>query len=138
MTGTENDGTDGADRGEVGSVGEEAVKLLAALQDWAGKSGGEYAGAATGAAASAASALGAVNEHIATGAEECRYCPVCRLIASARGTSPEVRQHLAAAASSLMQAVAGVMATHTGPDTKAENETGVEKIDLTDDDWEDD
>ena len=138
MTGTENDGTNEDDRDEVGSVGEEAVKLLAALQDWAGKSGGEYAGAAAGAAASAASALGAVNEHIATGAEECRYCPVCRLIASARGTSPEVRQHLAAAASSLMQAVAGVMATHTGPDTKAENETGVAKIDLTDDDWEDD
>ncbi len=96
----------------VGSVGEEAAKLLGALQEWAKESGSDYANAAAGAAAGAASSLGAVNEHIATGGKECRYCPICQMISAVRETSPEVKQHLASAATSLMQAVAGVMATH--------------------------
>ena len=80
-----------------------------------------------------------VNEHIATGGEDCRYCPVCQVISAVRGTSPEVRQHLAAAASSLMQAAAGLLATPV-PDRAARVGDGsVEKIDLDDDDeWEDD
>jgi hypothetical protein len=127
-------------REPVGSVGEEAAKLLGALQEWARESGSDYANAAAGTATSAASSFGAVNEHIATGGDDCRYCPVCQVISVARGTSPEVKQHLASAASSLMQAVAGVLATHAPPEQPGgERDWGVEKIDLSgDDEWEDD
>jgi hypothetical protein len=72
------------------------------------------------------------NEHIATGAEECRYCPVCQVIHLVRATSPEVKAHLAVAASSLMQAAAGVLATHVPTEQKGP----VEKIDLDDTDWD--
>ena len=123
----------------VGSVGEEAAKLLAALQDWAKESGSEYATAGAAAAAGAASALQDVNEHIAHG-EDCRYCPVCRVISAVRATSPEVKAHLASAATSLMQAAAGAMATHVADQARASrSDSSVEKIDLNDDaEWEDD
>jgi hypothetical protein len=83
----------------------------------------------------ATSSLHDINEHIATGGEDCRYCPVCQAISLVRSTSPEVRQHLASAASSLLQAAAGVLATPV-PDQEARREGPVEKIDL--DDAEDD
>ena len=124
----------------VGSVGAEAAKLLGALQEMARESGSEYAGAAAAAAGGAASSLNLVSEHIATGGEDCRYCPLCQVISAVRGTSPEVKQHLTSAATSLMQAVTEAMAT-TVPDQSGEDRrrSGVQKIDLTDDDsWEDD
>jgi hypothetical protein len=130
--------TDGSGPGEpVGSVGEEAAKLLHALQDWA-KDGGADAAATTATAASgAASAWEQVNEHLATGGDDCRYCPVCQVISAVRQTSPEVREHLAHAAASLAQAAARLLATHV-PDRSpthhgASGESGVEKIDLDDD-----
>lgn len=129
-----------SDRGAaepVGSLGEEATKLLAALQDWARDSGNEYAGAGAAAASGAASTAQRVHEHLATGGEDCRYCPLCRVISAVRGTSPEVRGHLASAATSLMNAAAGVLATqvpeqrsHAGP---ARDRTApVQKIRLDD------
>lgn len=118
---------------EVGSVGEEAAKLFAALSGWAKEQGTDYAGSAAGAASAMSEALHDVNEHIATGSAECKYCPVCQVIAAVRATSPEVKAHLAIAASSLMQAAAGVLATQV-PDGKA---SPVEKIDLDDEGpWE--
>jgi len=112
----------------VGSVGEEAAKLLGALSEWARDQGAEYSGSAAGAASSFARAAQDVNEHIATGSEDCRYCPVCQVIHIVRDTSPEVRTHLAVAASSLMHAAAGLLATKPG-----EPRSGpVEKIDLDD------
>ena len=124
----------------VGSLGEEAIKLMAALQGWARESGGDYANAAADAAAGATSAMHSVNEHIATGSKDCQYCPVCQVISAARGISPEVKQHLSSAASSFMQALASAMATHVpDSDERHKSDSGVEKIDLTDDgDWEDD
>jgi hypothetical protein len=114
----------------VGSVGEEAAKLLGALSEWARDQGTDYAGTAAGAASSFAHAVRDVNEHIATDSAECRYCPVCQVIHVVRSTSPEVREHLSLAASSLMNAAAGLLATHTsGPSTAP-----VEKIDLDDGD----
>ena len=106
-------GTGGSeeDHEPVGSLGAEAVRLLAALQDWAAESGAEHAATAAGAAAGAADALHDVAEHLATGAASCTYCPVCRLVTAVRATSPEVRGHLRAAASSLLQAAAALMAT---------------------------
>jgi len=122
----------------VGSVTEEAAKLLHALQDWAKESGSEYAGAAATAAEGAAAAVHRVDEHIATGATECSYCPVCRVISAVRGTSPEVRQHLTTAATSLMHAAAGLLATQMPEPSTERADGGVEKIDLSDDEWEDD
>ena len=122
----------------TGSVGEEALKLLAALQDWAKESGHDY-GETLGAAATGAGALlDNVNEHIATDGRDCTYCPVCRMISAVRGTSPEVKQHLTSAASSLLQAAAGYMATHVPDRPEPRGEETVEHIDLSDDDWEDD
>ena len=114
----------------VGSVGEEAAKLLGALSEWARDQGTDYAGSASGAASSFAHAVRDVNEHIATGGEDCRYCPVCQVIHVVRSTSPEVREHLSVAASSLMQAAAGLLATHTSPSSASP----VQKIDLDDGD----
>jgi hypothetical protein len=111
----------------VGSVGEEAVKLLAALQDWAQESGGDAA--ATG----AASAFKNLNEHIATGGQECKYCPICQVISAVRDVSPEVKQHLSSAASSLMHAAAAAMSTDV---PRRREESPVEKIDLSDDAWD--
>lgn len=110
----------------VGSVGGEAAKLLGALSDWARDQGTDYAGRATGAAGTFAAAVQDVGEHLAIGGEDCRYCPVCQVIHVFRQTSPEVREHLSVAATSLMQAAAGMLATSTGQPRPSP----VEKIDL--------
>jgi len=44
-------------------------------------------------------------EHIATGAPECRYCPVCRAIAASRTSGPDVVSHVMSAGVSLYAAV---------------------------------
>ena len=120
---------DGPPAGEaVGSLGEEAAKLLGALSDWARDQGHDYAGSASGASGAVNQALHDVNEHIATGSADCRYCPVCQVIHVVRQTSPEVRANLALAATSLMNAAAGLLATRTGNPSRP----GVEKIDLDD------
>jgi hypothetical protein len=117
----------------VGSVGEEAAKLLGALSEWARDQGTDYAGSAAGAASTFAHAVRDVNEHIATGSADCRYCPVCQAIHVVRSTSPEVREHLSVAASSLMHAAAGLLATRT---SGSPSSSQVEKIDLDDDNWD--
>lgn len=120
----------------VGSVGDEAAKLLGALSDWARDQGTDYAGSAAGAAGTFANAVQDVSEHIATGSEDCRYCPVCQVIHAVRQASPEVRAHLSVAASSLMHAAAGLLATPSGNQQKA---PPVEKIDLdAGADWDED
>jgi len=68
---------------------------------------------------------------VATGGEDCRFCPVCQVIHAVRTTNPEVKAHLASAASSLLHAAAGVLATQV---PRPDRPTGVEKIDLGDDD----
>jgi hypothetical protein len=94
--------TDGPE--PVGSVAEEAAKLFGALSGWAREHG-------EGVGAMADSLTGELHDHLATGSPECAWCPVCRTVAAVRQTSPEVRAHLASAASSLMMAVSGMMAT---------------------------
>jgi hypothetical protein len=116
----------------IGGVAEEAAKLFAALSGWARDQGLDYAGSAAGAAAAMSETAQTINEHIATGSEDCRYCPVCQVIHAVRSTSPEVKAHLAVAASSLMHAAAGVLATQVPPDKRSP----VEKIDLDDSDWD--
>jgi len=103
------DDQDGRDD-RVGSIGEEAARLFGAFADLARD----------------------VDEHVATGGAECRYCPVCRAVHLVRETSPEVRAHLTSAVSSLVQAAAGLLATHV-PEEHRSGATGVERIDLDED-----
>ena len=131
----------------IGSVGEEAAKLFTALSGMArdlgagaARAGGaakdqgaQGADSAAGAAFAFGDLLKDVNDHIATDGQDCKYCPVCQVISAVRATSPEVKAHLAVAASSLMHAAAGVLATQVPEDKKS---GPVEKIDL-DDDWDD-
>ncbi len=127
---------------EVGSVSEEAAKLFGALSDWAREHGpdlgeGEGNGLA-GVAGRAAAAVQELSDHVDTGAPECAWCPVCRTVHLVRATSPEVRDHLASAAASLLQAAAGVLAAAATPHERTP--PGVEHIDLDDgsddEDWE--
>jgi hypothetical protein len=118
---------------QVGSVGEEAAKLFAAIAGAARGQGGPYAGAAAGAAsgmaAAASEAAREVSEHLATESPECTWCPVCRVVHAVRQSSPEVRHHLAVAASALAQAAAGWLATDVPADERSR--TGpVQTIDL--------
>ena len=106
---------------QVGSVAEEAIKLFGALSGWA-KEHGE----------GLSSFADELQEHVATGAPECAWCPLCRTVAAVRQTSPEVRTHLTSAASSLMLAFSGMMATRPPA-----SDGRVERIDL-DDDWPED
>ena len=71
-----------------------------------------------------------LRENLANGSPECRYCPVCRTIHVVRQMSPEVRAHLTTAATSLLQAAAGVMAAQQGG--AGRRRQGVEHIDLDD------
>lgn len=118
---------------DVGSVGEEAAKLLGALSDWAGDQGVDLGEGLAGLAGHAATAARGVEDHFATGAAECTWCPVCRTVHAVRQTSPEVRAHLASAASSLLQAAVGALATAVPPDRRPPPDDGVERIDLDDD-----
>lgn len=109
--------------GEFGDLGEEAARLMAVLAGW----------------------TRAVDEHVATGAPECEWCPVCRVLHVVRTTRPEVRDHLTAAAASLLQAASSLLAPPAGPDatgdtpgdtagdTSGDTATdGLEHIDLDD------
>jgi hypothetical protein len=119
-------------RDHVGSVSEEALKLFGALSDWARDHGSDLGQGLSGFADQAAASAREVNEHLSTGAPECTYCPICRAVHAVRQTSPEVRAHLAVAASSLLQAAAGMLATAV-PDEARDRAGGVERIDLDDD-----
>jgi hypothetical protein len=78
--------------GGHGSVGEEAVKLLDAVQDWLRRE--------------------AVSEHLATGAPECTWCPLCQLVAVLRGDRPDVNDKIASVVAALRAILDG---THAGP-----------------------
>ena len=95
---------------QVGSLADEAVRLFGALSDWARDATEEP------------------DEHVHTGSPECTWCPLCRTVHAVRQAAPEVRGHLAVAASALLQAAAGVLAAAAASD--AHRRTGVEHIDL--------
>ena len=127
----------------VGSVSEEAAKLFGALSDWAREHGPDLGGGGqgdglAGLAGHAAAAVREVSDHVDTGAPECAWCPICRTVHLVRATSPEVRDHLASAAASLLQAAAGVLAAAGTPRDRTAPD--VEHIDLDDGDddgdWE--
>lgn len=129
--------SDAGDAHEVGSLADEAAKLFGALSGWARDQAGDAGGGLSDLAAHAAASAHDLNEHLATGAAECTVCPVCRAVHAVRQLSPEVTAHLTAAAASLAQAAAAVMATTPGRSTSSEEPDGVEHIDLVDD-WPED
>jgi len=77
---------------------EEALKLAAALTDWARTRGP----AAFGVAAETLSA------HLG-GSQQCTICPLCQALALIRGAQPEVYEHLAEAASALTAALTALV-----------------------------
>jgi hypothetical protein len=122
----------------VGSLAEEAAKLLAVIQGWAGDHSGQTGDTATGQASDASGTSGveepsdsgqaddATHVHH-EGAPECRWCPLCQLARVAKATTPEVREHLSSAAVSLALAFKGLL---EGVDDTARRSDPIEKIDL--------
>src|SRR6476620_5190262 len=107
----------------VGSVAEEAAKLLGALSGWARENGdGLYDGVQDG----LSSIADELHEHVSTGSTECSWCPVCRTVAAVRHASPEVKAHLSTAASSLMLAVSGLLASR--PPSRDERPEGAGRV----------
>ena len=135
-----HDGTAGGPDEQVGSVADEAAKLFGALSDWARDHGPDLGEGLSGLASQAAASAQEVNEHIATGSDECTYCPICRTVHVVRLASPEVRTHLALAAANLMQAAAGILAAAGNDDSRAGGARGdgMEHIDLHEGDWPED
>jgi hypothetical protein len=86
----------------------EAVRLVELLRKR--MSGGTGSGSGD-VWSEATSESAAWSGHIATGAPECRYCPVCRTIAASRTSGPDVVSHVMSAGESLYaafrEAVAG-------------------------------
>ncbi|WP_028650577.1 hypothetical protein [Nocardioides halotolerans] len=101
----------------VGNLGDEASKLLGALADWAGEHLGDRARE--------------VSEHLATGGAECLYCPICRTVHAVRGASPELKSQLAQAASTFLEAAAGLLSAAAATEPQASR---VQHIDLDEDD----
>ena len=74
---------------DVGSAAEEAVKLFAAVEDWARKKASHVLD----------------EEHVATGSPECQMCPVCQGIGVLRHVRPDAVEHLLDAAASFVAAL---------------------------------
>ena len=102
--------------GAEGRAASDAGRLLAdAVHEWARARFGD-----------------ADSAHIATGAPECAWCPICQLIAALRGDRPDVTDKLAAAATAVVDVVGSLLnpppartsdsaedRTRTGPDAGA-------------------
>lgn len=97
----------------AGTLAEEAARLVAAMQSWADDR-------EDGSAEQAHDPL----------SPACRYCPLCSLARLAMGASPEVRDHLVGAVTSLALAAKALL--ETVPE-RAADPSPVEKIDLTED-----
>lgn len=115
------------DTGDIGSVTEEATKLLGAVADWARDHGSDLGAGVAALVDQAAGSAQDLGAHIATDDPECRYCPVCRTVHAVRSASPEVRAQLTTAASSFLQAAAGLLTAGQGAPA---SKPSVQRIDL--------
>jgi hypothetical protein len=100
----------------AGSIGAEATRLLEALQEWSRATFGQGA------------ALGA---HVATGAPECAWCPICQFIAVLRGDRPEISQKLTDAGAAVLAAARALVDVVSHPETQPKPPR-VQRIDLGD------
>jgi hypothetical protein len=112
----------------VGSLAEEAAKLVAALSSIQPGARADHSDDDEDGASEAH------DEHDHAGAE-CRYCPLCAVARAARSMTPEVREHLTSAVSSLLLAVRGILdeAVAKAAADPADAHRPVEKIDLAED-----
>lgn len=103
----------------VGSLGEEALRLLGAVGGWVSQHGFDVQEQAEDVVRHARDTAHKVSEgfeeHLATGAQECTWCPLCRTVHAVRQVSPEVRTHLTAAAVSLVHAASALLGTTVPP-----------------------
>lgn len=99
---------------DVGGAAEEAVKLFAAVEDWARKKAGHVLD----------------DEHVATGSAECQMCPVCQGIGVLRHVRPEAVEHLLDAAASFVAALKTTV-TSPAPGEAARNAPRVQHIDVS-------
>ncbi|WP_239455304.1 hypothetical protein [Nocardioides gilvus] len=136
----------------VGSLGEEALRLLGSFAGWAGQQGAEVHHGVEDVARQALDGVQAMTdgfeEHLATGAAECTWCPLCRTVHAVRELSPEVKAHLVSAASSLVKASAALLATvvpeqgassqqsapQPGPRSSPAQQSRIQHIDIDDPD----
>ncbi|HEY3630009.1 MAG TPA: hypothetical protein VGL21_03880 [Jatrophihabitantaceae bacterium] len=95
-----------------GTIGDEAAKLLDAVQDWARRNLGE-------------------SSHIATGAPECQWCPLCQLIMVLRGDRPELTEKITDATASMVAALRTLLDAATSHAQPAQ-QPRVQRIDLSD------
>ncbi|WP_141577149.1 hypothetical protein [Actinomadura sp. WMMA1423] len=103
---------------QSGDVLDEAAKLLDALMKRVGGGGragreepaGNVWDRAIADEASAGPSAAGHGPHIATGAPECRDCPICRAIAIKRESGGDVGRHLREAGRSLLAAALDVAA----------------------------
>src|SRR3954465_4514286 len=96
---------------EVGSAAEEAVRLFAAVEEWARRKAGHLGD----------------EEHGAPGSAECQLCPVCQGIGVLRHVRPEAIEHLLDAAASFVAALKTAVATPS-PDEPARRAAPVQHI----------
>jgi hypothetical protein len=97
---------------EVGSAAEEAVKLFAAMEDWARKKAGHVLD----------------EEHVATGSPECQMCPVCQGIGVLRHVRPEAVEHMLDAAASFVAALKTAVTAPPSADAPTRNAARVQHI----------
>jgi hypothetical protein len=91
---TDGPTTDRATTDPFGAAAEEAARLVDALGQWlAARSAARPNGGVD---------LGYLNTHIATGAAECKLCPLCQLISLARQGSPELSARMDDAVEALL------------------------------------
>lgn len=104
---------------QVGPLGEEAVRLLAAAQDWFHRNLADPGTA-----------------RIATGSAECAWCPVCQLIGMLRGDGPGgvLPERLAEVQNALVGLLRAVADATGGPSAAPGGAAGrgarVQRIDL--------
>jgi hypothetical protein len=106
----------------VGTVAEEAAKLFAAMSDWATTHQAGHVDTA------------GHDQPPSEPAAECRFCPLCQLMHQIRSTSPEIRDLMTSAATSLALAAKNLL-DNVDSATRG-RDSGVEKINLTEDSWD--
>ncbi len=81
-----------------GSLADEAGRLIEVFSSWAGQ------GSSQGGAGAAAQDESGADPGGAAHPETCRYCPLCRLLATLRGERPDLAAQLADSGTALAQA----------------------------------
>jgi hypothetical protein len=108
----------GADGPQWGTIGEEVARLLFAVQSWASTTLGERA---------------------PTDSVECRFCPVCRLLAALAGDRSGLATTLGGAADALLEALRTLLdpdptppdVTSAGESTAGRPGGGVQRIEIS-------